>query len=219
VKHLLQNYVLNNIGLKVLSLAGAVVLWGLFGAEPDLETSIGVPLEFHNMPQDLELVSEQTPNVYLMVRGPQGKVRNINRAEVAVVLDLYNVRQPGAQTFTLDASQVVLPRGVRLLRAVPSQVRLIFEKRLTREVRVLPRFTGAYMTGYGVAGYTIDPPMLRVVGPESRVALLDYVTTDPIDLSTLVGSASYPRNAYLEDPHLRFENLQSVRVHVEMKKK
>lgn len=217
--HFLQNYVLNNIGLKMLSLAGAVVLWALLGSEPELETSISVPIEFHNMPQALELVSEQTPNVYLMVRGSSGKVRNINRAEVAVVLDLYNVRQPGAQTFTLDASQIVLPRGVRLMRAIPSQVRLHFEKRLTREVRVLPRFTGAYMTGYGVASTTIDPPTLKVVGPESRVALIDYVTTDPIDLSTLVGSASYPRNAYLEDPHLRFENLQSVRVHVEMKKK
>lgn len=219
MKHLLQNYVLNNIGLKVLSLAGAVVLWALVGAEPDLETSISVPIEFHNMPQHLELISEQTPNVYLMVRGPSGKVRNINRSEVAVVLDLFNVRQPGAQTFTLDTSQVVLPRGVRLMRAVPSQVRLNLEKRLTHEVRVLPRFTGTYTAGYEVASYTIDPPMLKVVGPESRVALLDYVTTDPIDLSTLVGSASYPRNAYLEDPHLRFENLQSVRVHVEMKKK
>jgi diadenylate cyclase len=219
LRHLLQNYILNNIGLKMLSLAGAVVLWALLGSEPDLETSISVPIEFHNMPQALELASEQTPNVYLMVRGSSGKVRNINRAEVAVVLDLYNVRQPGAQTFTLDASQIVLPRGVRLMRAIPSQVRLNFEKRLTREVRVLPRFTGAYMTGYGVANTAIDPPTLKVVGPESRVALIDYVTTDPIDLSTLVGSASYPRNAYLEDPHLRFENLQSVRVHVEMKKK
>lgn len=219
MKNLLRQHVLNNLGLKLLSLAGAVVLWALIGAEPELETSVSVPLEFHNMPQELELVSEQTPNVYLMVRGPSGKVRNINRSEVAVVLDLLPVRQAGAQTFTLDASQCVLPRGVRLMRAMPSQVRLNFEKRLTREVRVLPRFIGTYPAGYEIASYAVDPPMLKVVGPDSRVALIDYVTTDPIDLSRLIGSASYPRNAYLEDPHLRFENLQSVRVNVEMKKK
>jgi len=216
---LLRHYLLNNLGLKVISLSGAVVLWALIGAEPDLEASISVPIEFHNAPQDLELVGDQTLNVHLMVRGPSSKVRNLNQSEVAVILDLLAVRQPGAQTFTLDSPQVVLPRGVTLVRAIPSQVRFVFERRLTREVRVLPRFTGTYPAGYEVASYTIDPPALKVVGPESRVELLDYVTTDPIDLSRLIGAASYPRNAYLEDPHLRFENLKSVRVHVEMKKK
>jgi YbbR domain-containing protein len=214
-----KNLLLHNWGLKAISLAGAVVLWALIGSDPELETSLSVPLEFHNMPQDLELVTEQSPNVHLVVRGPAGAIRQVNRSEVAVVLDLIRVRLAGAQTFSLEASQVVLPRGVRLVRSIPSQVRLVFEKRLTREVRVLPRFTGTYPAGYEVASYTVDPPMLKVVGPESRVELLDYITTDPIDLSRLIGSASFPRNAYLEDPHLRFENLQSVRVHVEMKKK
>jgi YbbR domain-containing protein len=214
-----RNLLLHNWGLKAISLAGAVALWALIGSDPELETSISVPLEFHNMPRDLELVTEQSPNVHVVVRGPSGSVRQINRSEVAVVLDLIRVRLPGAQTFTLDAGQVVLPRGVRLVRAIPSQVRLVFEKRLTREVRVLPRFIGTYPAGYEIASYTVDPPMLKVVGPESRVELLDYITTDPIELSRLIGSASFPRNAYLEDPHLRFENLQSVRVHVEMKKK
>ena len=108
---------------------------------------------------------------------------------------------------------------MRLVRAIPSQVRLVFERRVTREVRVLPRFTGVYAEGYEIASYAVEPPAVRVVGPESRINLVDYVTTDPIDVSRLIGSASYPRNAYLDDPHLRFENLKTVRVHVEMRKK
>ena len=219
MKRLLQHYILNNLGLKLISLAGAVALWALMGAEPELETSVNVPIEFHNAPQDLEMVTDQAWNVHLLVRGPSTRVRNLNRSDIAVVLDLVPVRQPGAQTFTLDSSQIVLPHDVRLVRAIPSQVRLVFEKRQTRELRVLPRFTGVYPDGYEIASYAVDPPMIRVVGPESRLNLLDYVTTDPIDVSRLIGSASYPRNAYLDDPHLRFENLKTVRVNVEMKKK
>lgn len=219
MKVFLQRYVVNNIGLKLISLAGAVALWVVTGAEPQLETSISVPIQFHNAPRELERASDRTLEVHLVVRGPAERVRNLDRSQVAAVLDLIDVRQPGAQTFTLDGSTVVLPRGVRLIRSVPSQVRLTFEKRMTRDVRVLPRFTGAYPEGYDIGRYAVDPPMLKVVGPESRVALLDYVSTDPIDLSRLIGSASYPRNAYLEDPQLRFENMQSVRVHVEMKKR
>ncbi len=219
MKKLVQRYLLNNFGLKLISLAGAVALWMLMGAEPELETSVNVPIEFHNAPQDLEMVADQAWNVHLLVRGPSSRVRNLNRSDIAVVLDLLPVRQPGARTFTLDSSQILLPHDVRLVRAIPSQVRLVFERRLTREVRVLPRFTGVYPEGYEIASYTVEPPTIRVVGPESRVNLVDYVTTDPIDVSKLIGSASYPRNAYLDDPHLRFENLKTVRVHVEMRKK
>jgi len=219
VSQLFRRYVQDNLGLKLISLAAAVLLWALMAAEPSMETSISVPVEFHNAPRELEILTDQHPDVYLHVKGPSGKVRNINRSEVGVLLDLAAVLQPGARTFTLDSSRVVLPRGVTLVKTIPSQIRLVFEKRLTREVRVLPRFTGIFVPGHEIAKYTADPPALKVVGPQSRVTLLDYVTTDPIDLSRLIGSASFPTQAYLEDPHLRFENLQSVRVTVEMKKK
>ena len=219
MKNLLQRYVLHNLGLKLISLAAAVVLWALIAAEPELETAITVPVEFHNVPKDLELASDVQPDVHLQVKGPAGKLRTLDRSGVAVVLDLLPVHQAGPRTFSLDTTQVVLPRGISLVKSVPSQLRLDFQKRLTRDVRVLPRFTGAYPAGYEIAWYTVDPPTLKVVGPESRVALLDYVTTDPIDLSRLIGSANFPRNAYLDDPHVRFENLKSVRVNVEMKKK
>jgi len=219
VTGLVERYLLHNLGLKFLALASAVVLWILIGAEPEMESSLSVPVEFHNVPKDLEMLADQPPTVHLQVKGPKGKVRSVGREQVAVALDLISVRQPGARTFTLDSSQILLPRGVTLVRSMPSQMRLVFEKRLTRDVRVLPRFTGIYPAGYEVAESAVDPPALKIVGPESRVTLVDYVTTDPIDLSRLIGSASFPRNAYLEDPHVRFENLKSVRVNVEMKKK
>ena len=216
---LLSRYVFHNFGLKLLSLASAVVLWSLIATEPEMETSITVPLEFHNVPRELEVISDPTPEVHVEVKGPASKVRGISRNDVAVVLDLMRVEQPGERSFTLDRSQVVLPRGVTLVKSIPSQVRLNFEKRLTRAIPVQPRFAGALEPGYEVARYSVDPPALKVVGPESRVALLDYATTDPIDVSRLTGSGSFTTNAYLADPHLRFENLQSVRVNVEMRKR
>lgn len=219
MKGLLRRYLLHNLGLKAVSLAAAVVLWAVVGAEPAMETSISVPVEFHNVPQALELLSDTPPNIHLQVKGPSSKVRGLNRADVAVVLDLMRVQQPGARTFTLDQSRIALPRGVTVVRAMPSQLRLVFEKRLSRDVAVVPRFSGTYVPGYEIARYTVEPPELKVVGPESRLAVLDYATTDPIDVSKLIGGAVFTTNAYLDDSHLRFENLQSVRVNVEMKKR
>lgn len=216
---LLRRYVFHNFGLKLLSLAAAALLWALIATEPGLETSVTVPIEFHNTPKDLEIISDQDLTVHLQVRGPSGKLRAMGRSDVAVVLDLVRVQQPGTHTFALDSSKAILPRGITLVKSMPSQLRLVFEKRSTRSVAVLPRFTGTHQPGYEIARYTVDPPTLKVVGPESRVALLDHAITDGIHLSGLIGSASFTTNAYLADPHLRFENLQTVRVNVEMRKR
>ncbi|MBI3668098.1 MAG: YbbR-like domain-containing protein [Acidobacteria bacterium] len=216
---LLRRYVFHNFGLKLVSLAAAVVLWSLIATEPEMETSITVPVEFHNVPRELEMMVDQTPEVHVQVKGPATQVRSIRRNDVAVVLDLMHVERSGERTFTLDRSQVVLPQGISLVKSVPSQLRLNFERRLTRAVPVQPLFTGGSEPSYEVVHYTVNPPLVKVVGPESRVALLDYATTDPIDVSRLTGSGSFTANAYLADPHLRFENIQSVRVSVEMKKR
>ncbi len=216
---LLRGYVFHNFGLKLLSLVAAVALWGLLATEPEMETTISVPVEFHNAPKDLELMTDQDSTVHLQVKGPSGKLRSITRADVAVVLDLLAVQHPGAHTFPLDSSQVILPRGVTLVKSIPSQLRLVFEKRATRAVPVLPRFRGEIQPGYHIASYTVDPPTLRVVGPESRVAQLDHAVTDSIQVEGLTGHATFTTNAYLPDPYLRFEETQPVRVTVEMTKK
>ena len=145
-----RRYVFHNFGLKALSLAAAVVLWALIAAEPELATSVSVPIEFHNVPKDLEVILDQDPTVRLEVKGPSGKLRTITRAEVAVVLDLLPVDQPGTRTFALDQSNVILPRGVTLVKSVPSQLRLQFEKRSRRAIPIVPRFTGAFQPGYEI---------------------------------------------------------------------
>jgi len=215
----LRSFILHNFGLKLLSLSMAFVLWALIATEPELETSINVPVEFRNMPADLEISSDQDSTAYLQVKGPSGRLRSLTRADVAVVLDLLKIQQPGTTTFTLDSSRVILPRGVTLVKATPSQLRLVFERKAARQVTVVPRFAGVYERGYFIAHYTVDPPTLPVVGPQSRVALLDHAITDPIKVDGVTGNASFVTDAYLPDPHLRFQNLHSVRVNVEMQKK
>lgn len=219
MKSFLRRYVFQNFALKVASLSAALLLWGLLATEPELETSISVPVEFHNAPKDLEIIPDQDSTVHLQVKGPSNKLRSMSRADVAIVLDLLPVQQPGTRTFALDSSRVILPRGITLVKSIPSQLRLVFERRSSRDVPVLPRFAGKHEPGYDIARYTVEPPALRVVGPESRLALLDHAITDPIQLAGLVGRASFIINAYLPDPQLRFDNLQSVRVNVEMRKR
>jgi hypothetical protein len=136
----------------------------------------------------------------------------------AVVLDMSGV-QAGERTFAIGDGNVRLPRGVRLVRAIPSEVRLDFERRGVREVPVVPRFAGDGSNGYAVAHFNVEPPRLLVVGPASHVDHIRSVTTDPVDVTAAVGSSEFHVNAFVADPFVRFQESPRVTVAVTMQKR
>ena len=55
---------LRHIGLKMLSIGLAALLWVLVSGEQLVERALRVPLEFTNVPAQLELVGETPPRVH-----------------------------------------------------------------------------------------------------------------------------------------------------------
>ena len=136
----LLRFTTRNAGWKLLSLLIAVLLWMTVASEPELATFVGVPVEYKNLPSDLEISSPVVNSVYLELRGPAGELRNFSERRAAVVLDMSEA-QPGESTFTVGRSNVVLPRGLRVMRAIPAQLRFEFQRVATRKVPVEARFS------------------------------------------------------------------------------
>ena len=211
---LIRGLLLENFGWKILSLGIAVVIWALVATEPELGTRATVRLEYKDLPDDLEFASEPVGPISLELRGPSGELRGLTPS---VILDMSGV-QPGVRTFKVGEENVKLPRGVRLVSATPSVVRFEFDRRLVRSVPVRVRFTGEGQNGYAVARYSTDPAALRIEGPAKKVSLINEVVTDPVDVSSVVGTSEFRVNAYIDDPYVRFESTAQVRVTVTMKK-
>jgi YbbR domain-containing protein len=216
----LRDLVSKNVGWKLLSLAMAVILWVLVASEPELSTFTTVQLEYKNLPEDLEIASEPVPMVSLELRGSSGVLSALSDsgARPAVILDMSTVF-PGERTYTIDGGSVKLPRGVRLVRAQPSQVRFSFERRMARPVPVVVRFNGDGANGYLIASKQVQPAMLTVVGPASHVARISAASTDPVDVSGVVGTSQFRSNAYVNDPFVRFQSSPRVTVTVTMRKR
>jgi len=216
----LRGLVVENVGWKLLSLLIAVILWAVVASEPELATFATVQLQYKNLPEDLEISSEPVGSISLELRGPSGELRNLGEGGLrpSVVLDMHDVG-PGQRTFAIGDGSVKLARGVYLVRAIPSMVRFDFERRREREVPVTPRFSGEGQNGYVVANWRIEPDKLEIAGPASRVARISAVSTDPVDVSGVVGSSEARVNAYVSDPYVRFTGSPQVTVSVTMKKK
>ena len=210
--------VTHNFLWKLIALAGAIVIWAVVTSEPELSTFVRVPLEFRNLPADLDIASPPVETVTLELRGPASELRREGDSRrPAVVIDMSHAA-PGQRTFHIGDSNISLPRTVRLVSSVPSEVRFDFERRVVRDIPVEARFTGEGAHGYVVARYTVSPSKLPVEGPVNHVTYLPAAATDPIDVSSAVDTAQLRVNAFLTDPFVHFEGSPEVVVTVTMKK-
>ncbi|HEY1205294.1 MAG: CdaR family protein [Bryobacteraceae bacterium] len=214
----MKRQVFVKIGWQLLALAAAFVLWLVFTGSPQVVTSISAPIEYQNMPQDLESTAELPRRVSLEISGPAARLHEADLTNRRVVLNLESVLRPGERTFTIERRNIDLPAGLSLVRAIPAQVRIAFERSVSASVPVRVRIAVPPPEGYRVARQQALPNALRIVGPESRVRQVESVDADPIDLSRTVGKARFQVHAFVADPQVRFVSSPLVEVSVSLEK-
>ena len=217
MKDFFYRHVLHNFGLKLLALGLAVVLWLAVARDPVAEVAVDVPIEFHNIPENLEISSENIPRAQIRVRGPQRVVRRLQVSDVSADIELSTVK-PGERTFDLTADQIHQPKELEVVQIIPSQFHLTFDARLSRQVPVHPRVVGTFAPGYSIKQVVADPSTVTISGPQKRVEAVEAAITDPVDASGTMDRATFVRHAYVSDPLVQVMNSNPVRVTVIMEK-
>ena len=217
MRDFLRRYVLHNLGLKLISLGLAVGLWLAVAHDPMAEVAVNVPIEFHNMPANLEISAESIPTAQIRLRGPERIVHQLRSSDVYVGIELGNLK-PGERTFDLTDHQIHRPAGLEVVQVVPSQVQFEFDERLVRRVPVQPRVVGSFASGYQISQVLTDPALVTIIGPKKHVEAVEAATTDPVDVSGAMNRVTFSRHAYVSDPLIQVSDPSSVRVTVIMEK-
>lgn len=207
----------HNFGLKVISLLLAVGLWLAVSRDPVAEVAVEVPIEFHNVPANLELNSEGILQAQVRIRGPQRIVNRLQPSDVHPEIDLSGAR-PGERTFDLSAQQIHTPHDLQVVQIIPSQFHVSFDVRSSRTVPVHARVTGNFAGGYRIGRITVSPDIVSITGPQSRVQAVEAAITDPIDVSGTIASNSFTTHAYVSDPLVQVIHPGPIRVTVIMEK-
>jgi YbbR domain-containing protein len=206
-----------NWAWKLLSLTAAALLWLAVASEPEMATVLRVPVQYQNAPRNLEISSRIDDTVRIELMGLSGRLRAFEAAPSPVILNFDSVHAAGERTFNIDFRTVKLPRGVQLIRAVPAQLRFVFENQSRRFVPVQVRWSGSLPRGRSMVRFEADPSSLEVVGPASYVSRVRSVETDPIDLASLKNGEIVSTHPYIEEPEVRFGNFQRIRVRAILK--
>jgi diadenylate cyclase len=210
-----QRIFVHNIGLKLVSLLLAIGLWTVVARDPIAEVEMKVPIEFHNLPDNLEIDSASFTEAQIRVRGPQRVIHRLQAADLHAEIDLASVR-PGERTFDLTSRQVRVPQDLEVVQIIPGQFHLSFDNRETRTVEVRPRVTGTFASGMRVKQVTADPTSVLITGPRGRVEAVENAITDPVDISGAMTRASFVTQAYVPDPLIQVVHPTPIRVTVIM---
>jgi hypothetical protein len=204
-----------HLGLKFLSIALAGLLWLVVSGEQIVERALRIPLEFTNLPAQLEMVGDTPTVVDVRVRGSSGALSRIGSGDLVAVLDLRSAR-PGRRLFHLTGGDVRSPFGVEVVTVSPSNVAVAFEQSATKVVPVVPAVEGEPADGYVVGTVTAEPATVEVIGPVSALTNLTEAITEPV---TIAGASAPVRESVtigVPDPAVRLRTPQSATVTVDV---
>ncbi len=190
---------------KLLALLIALAMWWGVAHDPVIEVGVNAPIEFHNVPENLEISSETIPQAQIRLRGPARIVRELEQTDIHPSIDLSGAMPP-ERTYELSARQMQLPHEAEVMQIVPSSFRLQFDRRATKQVEIRPRVIGTFASGYRILETRAEPDHVTIVGPAKRVAAIENALTDPVDATGVIGKATFTTHAYISDPLVRFTN-------------
>jgi YbbR domain-containing protein len=200
-----------HIGLKVVSIVLAALLWLIVSGEQIVERALRIPLEFTNMPAQLELVGEAPNVVDVRVRGSSGALSRIAAGELVAVVDLETAK-PGQRLFHLVGTDVRVPFGVEVMQVAPSNLYMTFERSASKVVPVVPEVEGDPAPGFEIGTVSAKPATVEIVGPTSAVAAMTSAITEPISAAGATGPITESVTVGLSDPSVRLKQPEPVQV-------
>jgi YbbR domain-containing protein len=204
-----------HLGLKLLALALALMLWMVVSGEETVERGLRVPLELQQLPAGIELTGDVPTTVDVRVRGGSSTLSRVAAGDVVAVLDLRSARA-GRRVFPLTADQMKVPFGVDVVQIMPSAIAVVFEPSATRQLPVVPSVDGRPAPGFVIGGRAADPASVEIVGPESAVERATEAVTESVSVAGARERVREVVTLGLLDPSLRLTNARSATVTVQI---
>src|SRR5262245_4910947 len=216
--HSMKHWILQNWFLKVVSLLLATLLWAAVSNQASSEIGLDVPLEYRNIPSQLEMTGDMTNTIQIRLRGSSNVIKGITAKDVSTTIDLGKMRT-GEKIVALSPQNVQVPFGAEVIRVNPSTVRFTLERTVTKTVSVMPTIIGQLPDGYEAGRVSVSPSTVDVEGPESRVNSMSSIATVGIRLDRKQSTIDQTADLELPDPQIRLQHPSPVNVRIEIHRK
>ena len=214
----MQRWIFNNWFLKIASLCLATLLWAAVSNEASSEIGLEVPIEYRNIPAQMEITGDMTNTVQVRLRGSSNVIKGITTRDIATTIDLSNMRT-GEKIVALSPHNVEAPFGADVIRVSPSSVRFTLERTLVKSVPIVPTILGQPAEGHEVGRVLLSLSTVQIEGPESRINSLSSIATVPIRVERRQSAFEQAVDLDVPDPQIRLQHPSPVNVKIEIHRK
>jgi hypothetical protein len=211
--------IFRNLGLKLLALAIALVVWFVYAAqrrERISERTYRIALSIVNVPARTLIASPLPAAVDVRVRGPFTALRQLDPEKLEAVVDLSGA-SPGEKVYRLGPADINVPPEVEVISISPADLRILLDVTAQKNLPVVPNVTGRPARGWELGEVLVEPRVVLAYGPASALARMTSVTTDPISIEQRMGIVSVPATVLAEMPGVRIRQGQIVTVTVRLR--
>ena len=175
---------MKNLGLKLVSLLLACILWwyvSLPRREEVRERVVTASLALVGMPSYLVITTPDIPSsVAVRVRGRKTDLRGVASQTLEASADLSGINKAGDVTITIRPQHINVPDEIEVVSIEPPTVKFRVEQLRQRAVPIRPFLDGGVPAGFVIGQATTEPPLALVSGPASQIIKLAEVTTERI---------------------------------------
>lgn len=179
----IKKRILNNIDIKILALAMAIILWFYISSEYNITAERYYDIEVRPINLDSNLsIKEIREKISVGIEGPENILENLSSQKIVGTVDLQNIEGPGE--YQIEAS-VIVPKNTNITKIIPNEIIVEIEEILEREFQVEYNLIGLPVSGYSLEDEPhIIPQQVVIVGPNSLLGQIEQARID-IDISSV----------------------------------
>ncbi|MBN2430875.1 MAG: YbbR-like domain-containing protein [Acidobacteria bacterium] len=213
-RHFFRRYLLENIGLKILSLFIGFSMWFLISSEQQIEKIIEVPVEIVNKPAYLDIANDYTKSVIVQIMARQDEQETVYKARI----DLADAHE-GENVINLTDANFDAPPAITIESIRPSTISILLETRVNKTVPVSVQYTGVPADNFEVLVTRSSPETIPITGPVSHVNSVNEVYTQSLDISNRNRTVERMVSLIMENPFLNIQFKDKVRAVVQIQEK
>lgn len=197
----MKNYA-QNIGVKLIFLVLALFIWFFFAGEKESVISYTLPIEFRNLPKNIELLKISAEKAEVQISGSRHILLQLKPEQVGLSLNLGN-SEPGKSVFPLTSKNLSIPPGLKVIKVNPDKIAVVMEATGTKSIPVAPDFIGNLPQDKKLLSYNMTPDHVIIEGAPSVLKSISSIKTEPISLTEIKESSTIEAGIMVSPPSLK----------------
>jgi hypothetical protein len=182
-KYALLEKIIERWPVKVLSVVAALIIYAFYNVSQMQDRLITEPLVVEG---SVNLMPSQNypRTVLVRLRGSPNEIQPVLAEDIEVYVDISGAAGPGPYKAPVQYRKKgsALASEVLDITTEPAEIRFELDARERKFVPVTPDVQGETSAGYEQTVESLNPPRMRIDGPQSIVKEINSLVTDRIDM-------------------------------------